>query len=173
MFADSLSTPGLTIDWSNGDPIWTRFAVKASPQSNLDSTLTLVLEGLPLGKVDIDKMSQESKEVINGGTAKTFLLWSCEAQWSAPSQRAFLATTPGIYVKNLEHPPVSDPMIRWFVAVTMEMSRRGAYYQEIQGPWFEYLAAPTREPIPEAVPMGFVLPNETDNNEFGGKYLPL
>ena len=95
--------------------------------------------------------------MIKSGAVKTFLLWSASADWYAPSVAHFLPTTPGIYLKDKEDPPVTDPMVRWFISNALEMSRRGAYFTEVQCEWFEYLARPTKELPPVAVPMAFVL----------------
>ena len=157
MFSDSLDVPGMAIDWSKIDPVWVRWALKAAPQSNIETTASLVLEALPCGKTDMSNLSRESKSVIKGGAVKTFFLWSMDAAWVSPMPGCFLPMTPGIHLKSTDDPPVTDPMIRWFIANALEMSRRGCYYEASQCNWWDYLAKPTKEPAPLAVPMAFVL----------------
>ena len=104
MFPDSLAVQGLDVDWTKVDPLWVCWALKASPQSNLEMDLQLVLEALPCGKVEMDKLSRESRSVIKGGAVKTFLLWSVRTFWFQPSATHFLPMTPGIHVNNREDP---------------------------------------------------------------------
>ena len=155
-FADSISSPGLVIeDWKEACPIMTRWAVKADPASSDSKKLCLVLEGMPCGNVDLEKLDQGAKKVVHGGTTRTFLLWSTEASWYAPSSK--LCTNPGVFIEDKRDPPLTDPFIRLHVQWAMEMSRRRQYVTDARD-WFEFLEAPVKVPSPTPLPMGFVFP---------------
>ena len=155
MFQGGIST-SIPVNFKEMSAIFTRWAVKADPESNTEGSLCLVLEGLPCGKMDINKISKEGQEVIHGGGAKVFMLWSEQVSWFSPSPRRQLCTSPGLFVKDKKvSKRITDPIVRWYIGYALDMSRRGDYTTG-EG-WYEYLMKPHCVPSPNSVPFGFIL----------------
>ena len=166
-FADSLVCDDPNLDWKLGNPIYTRWAIKADLEDN--SMPAIVLEGAPIVGKDFDEMPQESRNILCGGTTKSFVLWSVKAEWHAPSGRSQLCTTPGLNLRDQKNSPqINDMHIRWAIEHAKDTSRRGSY--TTGDDWLEYLAKPTKIVSPEALPVGLVLEKEDNNNETEGEF---
>ena len=87
--------------------------------------LNLVLEAMPCGVMQFEKLSNEAKAILKSGAAKTFFLWSAGAMWYRPALEWGMCTTPGVYVKD--ETLVTDPLLRYALAFALDRSRRGAY----------------------------------------------
>ena len=157
LFQDSWSAPGAIIDWDTGYPVYVRFRIEADRNSNdLRSQLFLSLEALPLknGRT-LDSLPDHHQEVLSSGAAKTFKLWSVSAVWHAPNSRTGLATTPGIH-DTVDTSPISDSLLRWYIAWIFDLTRRGSYTTGED--WDTYLEEPHKiHEQTEVVPYALVV----------------
>ena len=161
MFKGSISSPGLSVNWPDSAPIYVRWSVQANDKSSEVKELNLVLEAMPCGVMEFEKLSNEAKAILKSGAAKTFFLWSAGAMWYRPALEWGMCTTPGVYVKD--ETLVTDPLLRYALAFALDRSRRGAYTEAKD--WPEYFAAPYKVPDRTPVPIGFVFPNPANCEE--------
>ena len=143
-----------------------RWRLAADPNSNLPGkSLTLCLEGivLPAGQT-LESLSAESRKIIASGSARSFLLWSCDVAWYAQSSICCLPTTPGLHVRDPQTAgSPTDVIVRWHIQWILEQTRRGDYTNGDD--WDDYLAAPYHVKPSVWVPYSLVIPS-TDNPKF-------
>ena len=117
---------------------------RPAQKTNGPDKVHLQLEAIVLerGK-ELEKLPAEFSSVLNGGVTLTFLLFSVEACWHAPSTRTCLFSTPGIFVRDPDSaPPLYDPVVRCFAYHVLDLARRGANTDGTD--WTEYLASPSK-----------------------------
>ena len=167
-FRDSLSSPGATIEWGEGNAIYTRWRVEAGESNDPqhpEANPILALEGLVVKEGSrLDSLPPESKRLLKSGSSLTFLIWRTKAAWRLPSSRCHLVTTPGIYVVDDEvFTAPTEHSMRWQLQSVLELSRRGDYMTDTMN-WDEYIQSPISMGPRVLVPYCFVVPVSQEPN---------
>ena len=161
-FQDSLSSPGYSIDWSEGAAIYVRWRVSADPSTNEPGHVGhLVLEALVLkGGPVLESLAPKVKSPLSSGAATTFFLFSTTAVWHGASSRCGLAITPGLFMGSEPSTQPSEAALRWKIGMVLEQARRGSFTKGLD--WEEYLKDPTLSRPQKPVPISFVVPLAED-----------
>ena len=162
-FQGSISTPGSTIAWSEGNPIYTRWRICADRQSNLPgSPATLALESMIMtAGLTLESLSSEARSVVSSGSARTLLLWISNVSWYGPALVYDLVTSPGLYTREGEYALTpSDTVLRWHLQLVLELTRRGDY-SDGEG-WTKYMKAPFLVNSNTILPYNLIVPTSAD-----------
>ena len=167
-FQDSLQVSGVdSIDWESGAIIETRWKISPCAETNGPGKVKLILEAIVLERgQELERLPPEARSVFHGGAAMTFLLFSTELAWYAPSKRSGLFTTPGLYVRDAEtSPALSDPVVRLFAYHAPDLARQGGHTDGSD--WATYLVAPLKMVVTKKV--HYALPIDLQGKNKGEK----